>query len=224
MSSPRGGAAAAVRPAAAAALMDHPAVAADLAPWLALWDTVSGKARAQLRREKDLKAADALQPDGAYDGRPVEFALSKMMFYNCARCKQVYYGGLRQCGGGAAQAGADGAIAPPPPMGADGRPAWKADELVCGGCSAELSGVAASCPRHGGTAIEWRCKFCCSTATWFCFGNTHFCDPCHRQVVNTRKLPAVKPCPGASCALATPHPTPGSECCLGCALCKNPAA
>ena len=40
-----------------------------------------------------------------------------------------------------------------------------------------------SCPKHGTEAIEWKCKFCCSVASWFCWGTTHFCDDCHRKQV-----------------------------------------
>ena len=40
-----------------------------------------------------------------------------------------------------------------------------------------------TCPKHGTEAIEWKCKFCCSVASWFCWGTTHFCDDCHRKQV-----------------------------------------
>lgn len=35
------------------------------------------------------------------------------------------------------------------------------------------------CPKHGSDFIEYKCRFCCSVAVFFCFGTTHFCNPCH---------------------------------------------
>ena len=48
------------------------------------------------------------------------------------------------------------------------------------------------CKTHGKDFIEWKCKFCCSVAQWFCWGNTHFCDPCHRKAYTVAKLPINK--------------------------------
>jgi hypothetical protein len=47
---------------------------------------------------------------------------------------------------------------------------------VCAGCS----GVGqAACAAHGTDTVDFKRRFCCSVALWFCFGTTHFCDPCH---------------------------------------------
>jgi len=35
---------------------------------------------------------------GAFDGRPADFALTKLLFYECHKCSRPYYGGQRQCG------------------------------------------------------------------------------------------------------------------------------
>ena len=54
---------------------------------------------------------------------------------------------------------------------------------MCGACSAKASGMAAAtCARHGEQYIEFKCRFCCSIATFFCFGHTHFCEKCHQKV------------------------------------------
>lgn len=49
---------------------------------------------------------------------------------------------------------------------------FKAEELVCPNC---CDIPIQNCPKHGLDFIEFKCKFCCGTAQWFCFGNTHFC-------------------------------------------------
>ena len=48
--------------------------------------------------------------------------------------------------------------------------------MVCGACS---GGGAEVCPRHGIEFLDYKCRYCCSVAVWFCFGTTHFCNKCH---------------------------------------------
>ena len=58
---------------------------------------------------------------------------------------------------------------------------FKAEELVCPKCSAVGVGAGVKdCKKHGADYIDFKCKYCCSIALWFCHGNTHYCDPCHR--------------------------------------------
>ena len=59
------------------------------------------------------------------------------------------------------------------------------------------------------------CRYCCSLASWFCFGHTHMCNRCHREP--GRRL--QERCTPATCTLRVPHPQPGEEHCLGCGLC-----
>ena len=72
--------------------------------------------------------------------------------------------------------------------GCDGR-----DELMCGSCSAKASGMEeATCARHNDQYIEFKCRFCCSIATFFCFGHTHFCEKCHQKVLQMApRLPVL---------------------------------
>ncbi|KAJ1492112.1 hypothetical protein T484DRAFT_3024011 [Baffinella frigidus] len=86
--------------------------------------------------------------------------MKKFAYYMCFKCSQPYFGGLRSC------EQEDQELRD-----------VQSDEMVCGGCS--VSGDQ-SCPTHGLEAIEYKCKFCCSVASWFCWGTTHFCDSCHR--------------------------------------------
>ena len=67
--------------------------------------------------------------------------------------------------------------------------------------------------------MEWKCKFCCGPAVWFCWGNTHFCDPCHKMAAGGR-MPPCKPCDPATCDIKMPHAKPPSELCLGCSMCR----
>lgn len=65
-----------------------------------------------------------------------------------------------------------------------------------------------------------------SVAAWFCWGNTHFCDPCHTRQNNgdylSKKTKAELPvCLGKDCPLKVPHPPNGEEFALGCTLCRN---
>ena len=46
------------------------------------------------------------------------------------------------------------------------------------------------CPKHGTDYLEYKCRYCCSVAVFFCFGTTHFCNACHddfQRVVNIPK-------------------------------------
>ena len=46
------------------------------------------------------------------------------------------------------------------------------------------------CKTHKSEYIDFKCKLCCSIALWFCHGNTHYCDPCHRIAGSCK----VEPC------------------------------
>lgn len=39
-----------------------------------------------------------LHAGGSFDGRPADFALAKLLFYECHKCSRPYFGGQRQCG------------------------------------------------------------------------------------------------------------------------------
>ena len=93
------------------------------------------------------------------------YALKKLSYYNCFKCSNPYFGGMKDC---------DAA--------ANDIQNFKKEELVCGKCAAvAVGGGTKTCPKHGQDFIEFKCKFCCSIAQWFCWGNTHFCEPCHKK-------------------------------------------
>ena len=154
--------------------------------------------------EKKDKDPEIVEEGGQFFGRGLDFAMDKYNYYMCFKCQKPYFGGERACGAG-------------------GGDDYDPTELVCAGCS---GGTAEVCPKHGTDYLEYKCRYCCSVACWFCFGTTHFCDPCHNRAghnvpkpcpsVNEKELP-----PGTPCPLGCVHPENGQEFALGCGLCRN---
>ncbi len=121
-------------------------------------------------------------------------------------------------------------------MCAVGGPDIRMQDLQCEACTA-LTAPARSrpvCTLHGPDHIVWKCHFCCGVATFFCWGSHHMCGPCHGDPNRLKRAGeggALPPCPagplgaalppGTPCALGVPHPSPGVEFALGCALCAN---
>jgi len=190
-----------------AATMSHPALAPALQGPLALRAEVSRRARQRMHAEGRARAAPELQPGGSFEGRPGEFAMRTFKFYECSRCSKPYFGGERACEAGGAAEDQEGRD-------------FKREDLVCGACSAGARG--AQCPSHGTELIEHKCRFCCSVATWFCFGTTHFCDACHVSRPDAGGGGARRrTCRASTCPLGVDHPDHGVEFCLGCGLCRR---
>jgi len=187
--------------------MSGPMIEKIVAPAAELFKVVAVKAEQRLALESSLKNAPELQPGGTYHGKLLDFAMKKFAYYMCFKCSQPYFGGLRSC------EQEDQELRD-----------VQSDEMVCGGCS--VSGDQ-SCPTHGLEAIEYKCKFCCSVASWFCWGTTHFCDSCHRKQGTpdsmSRKLKKDLPqCAGQqACPLRVKHPDNGEEFVLGCQICRS---
>ena len=98
--------------------------------------------------------------------------MERYAYYVCFKCGKAYFGGEARCD---LDAGAGDAFNP--------------EELVCGGCSdvsqvrnqgpahlTPLLSQAQMCPKHGTDYLEYKCRYCCSVAVFFCFGTTHFCN------------------------------------------------
>lgn len=88
------------------------------------------------------------------------------------------------------------------------------------------------CPKHGMDFLEYKCRYCCSVAVFFCFGTTHFCDTCHDDFQRLTNIPKMKlpKCPAGpkatqlmieECPLHIVHPPTGEEFALGCGICRN---
>ncbi|CAI2362857.1 unnamed protein product [Moneuplotes crassus] len=131
------------------------------------------------------------------------YAMERMSYYTCHQCENPYYGGLKECGNMAQ---------------AEGN--FNAEELVCGKCSSEGLAGKTDCSIHGKEYIEFKCRYCCTISQWFCFGTTHFCDPCHRIAGRNK----ITKCPGKDkCGIKVEHPDNGEEFALGCGLCRHAA-
>ena len=93
--------------------------------------------------------------------------------------------------------------------------------MICSKCS-NVGGIAGitvcANKNHGSNHIDFKCKYCCSIALWFCHGNTHYCDLCHRSAGRNK----ITNCLGKNkCLLGIDHPQNGSEYALGCGLCRS---
>ncbi|MEW5307187.1 MAG: hypothetical protein WDW36_009595 [Sanguina aurantia] len=185
--------------------LDHSALEALLTPHLALRAATASLAKQRLHHQGDAARAPQLQPGGRFDGRPADFALSRYSYYHCYSCRKPYFGGMKACGAGPPAAAGGGAAA-----------AYDPKELRCGSCiAAATRSSAGTCPQHGTSYVEWKCRFCCDVASFFCWGTTHMCTNCHDKDMS------LKACKPASCPLRAPHPQPGTEHCLGCGLCRT---
>jgi len=109
-----------------------------------------------------LKHERITDEDSPFYQDPEGFAMDYFNFYQCYDCKEPYFAGARHCG-------------------AAGEENFKPEELICGGCCKIESFN--ECPVHGSSFLIFKCRFCCSYSTFFCFGKTHFCDPCHNGSV-----------------------------------------
>ncbi|KAL3078261.1 hypothetical protein niasHS_012148 [Heterodera schachtii] len=206
--------------------IDHPAFADLLKPLKELESDVKRKARMRLEYEcgggwgaLPGTSAESTRNESAL----LETALDKYVYVQCSRCLKAYFGGESRCQLGLEEVGRPG--------GTEFDPA----ELVCGGCAAEMGSVGAGvCGRHGTDFLEFKCRFCCSVAVYFCFGTTHFCAVCHGDFQRLVRLPrhALPKCPAAPRAVQLPdsepcplriasHPPTGEEFALGCGICRN---
>ena len=82
-----------------------------------------------------------------------------------------------------------------------------------------------NCKKHGASAIDWKCMFCCSVAVYLCGGKTWFCEECHQDAKRVMNQPP-KDCKGVDCPLGVKHPPAGpdnkiSAFPLGCSICRS---
>lgn len=190
----------------------NPVVNAQMQTILELYEDIKSKALKRLEFEgmhNDVRLKDP--NDRNYYNQPERYALDSLSYYECFKCKRPYFGGKKNCEDNRDRAD------------------YNPEELVCPGCAAV--GVEGTlCPTHGTDYIEFKCKFCCSIAAWFCWGNTHFCESCHTKqnsgdYLNRKAKSELPQCPGpALCPLKIRHIPNGEELALGCAICRNMAA
>lgn len=180
-----------------------------------LYDTICKMAVERLKFEGLDKDARLTDPYSKWYKNTLQFALNSISYYMCYQCKKPYFAGLRECGDN--------------PLVDNNNPNREYDpkDLICG-AHANLAGVAgiSECKVHGKDFIEYKCKYCCNIASWFCWGSTHFCEDCHARQCkgdyvskySRDKLPKCNP---AKCAVKVKHPDNGEEFALGCSVCRN---
>jgi len=188
--------------------MAHPALTQLMAPLIALKLDIRKRATARLTFEGLDKDEAFTSPTGRYYGRKEDYAMDRFAYYKCFKCQVPYFGGRRQCEEVA--------------MANEGN--FNEQHLVCGGCTAGSD--VKNCAKHGKEYIEYKCRFCCNVATFYCWGSTHFCRDCHKRQETgdylTRKARDQLPqCPGVDkCPLGVQHPQNGTEFALGCGICR----
>jgi len=199
--------------------MCHAALEPLLAPLKTLRSDVQRKARMRLEYEgvaHKLAAVDSCQSTDM-----TAFAMDRYAYYVCHKCQKAYYGGEARC-----EVQAVGGDSVEPALSEDYDPS----ELVCGACSDVAR--AQMCVRHGADFLEYKCRYCCSVAVFFCFGTTHFCAACHddfQRVTSMRRCdlpqcpagPRATPLTADECPLHVKHPATGEEFALGCGICRN---
>ena len=189
----------------------HPEIAIEMKKTTDLFEDIRKKALDRLKYEgldKDKRLHD---PNDKFYNKPEEYALTRLSYYMCFKCKKPYFGGLKSCENVN-----------------EGQREYKEDDLVCGACaSTNIKGGSMDCAQHGKEFIEFKCRFCCSVAQWFCWGTTHFCEPCHArqckgEYLSKKTAKELPKCTGAEgCPLKIKHPANGEEYSLGCAICRN---
>jgi len=180
--------------------VSHPSLDGVLKPMVELYNQVKERALQRLKYMNEENAKEIVNKDGPYFKNPVGYALRRYCYYLCFKCKKPYFGGERACN---AEQRVEGNHDPA--------------ELICGSCSGvPAAGTNPNC-KHGTEFIEWKCRFCCQVACWFCWGTTHFCDDCHKQATAmSKKEKHLLP----KCTCKIPHPPNGDEFCLGCSMCR----
>ncbi|KAK6627348.1 hypothetical protein RUM44_009825 [Polyplax serrata] len=176
-----------------------------------LFEDVKRKALMRLEYEGLHRAVAITSPGAKFFNDPAAYAMDRYAYYVCYKCNKAYYGGEARCD-------------------IDMNGEFDPSELVCGGCSDVAR--AQMCPKHGTDFLEYKCRYCCSVAVFFCFGTTHFCNSCHddfQRVTNIAKSelpscpagPKAKQLDGDECPLHVSHPPTGEEFALGCGVCRN---
>jgi E3 ubiquitin-protein ligase MYCBP2 len=177
---------------------EHPRLAGVAAPWILLRAGIEAIARRVVSAEHLENDAHVMNPASEYFGNPMKFAREKLAFCMCARCRAPYYAGHVECG--------------------EEEGERRPDEYACRACSRVFE-KEGTCPKHGESAMIFKCFWCCKPAAWFCWGTTHFCAACHERPVQVVKPPWPE-CDG-HCQFH-PHAPNGTKQILGfCRICEE---
>ncbi|KAL0479167.1 hypothetical protein AKO1_007996 [Acrasis kona] len=190
----------------------HDSLVNTLRPFKEMKQLVLDGCENRLHHERLHTHEDITKPGGRFYKKPIAFALHNFAYYMCYECKKPYFGGMRRC---------------EDENRGDGNSEFNEKELICGSCVAKKFKDSQRCNKHGVEFNEYKCKFCCNIATWFCWGNTHFCDECHKIQVASHKLTKtpkdqLPKCKGRGrCPSGGDHQDNGEEYALGCGICRT---
>jgi len=97
------------------------------------------------------------------------------------------------------------------------------EQIKCTKCRKTSTRITCTNPDHHNFWVH-KCRYCCSPAKWFCFGNTHFCTKCHDRAGDFRDMDIsqLPQCSGPlHCPLKIEHPPNGEEFVISCQLCQE---
>lgn len=190
---------------------DHPLLETATRSTTALRDAVDALIQDQIQVDGVATHPQVESPTGAYAGDPLALGRSLYAFFQCVICKNPYFGGTVAC--------ADDADDILPPA-----------DRMCPTCA---PGTSVVCGHNTHTPFHvWKCRYCCRSSNFVCYGTTHFCDECHerdRRRAHGTALPAIE-CPGApACRAPLPsgqsrHSNGATHTCeqiLRCTLCAS---
>lgn len=189
--------------------LSHPYIYSTIKPYIELYEDVSNKALDRLKFEGLINHESIQRADGPFHNNPKGFAIDRYAYYKCNLCESAYFGGENRC-----ENEIEHDISP--------------EDCICEQCQ-EMPQLR-KCRVHGTDYIEYKCRYCCSLAIYYCFGGTHFCEKCHQNYDQVRNLPEYPPCPAGpigaqltcqDCPLGIKHLPTGEEFAIGCGMCRD---
>jgi len=176
-----------------------------------LYSQIEKQLKERIKLEGIDKDPRLSNPKDPYFNKLFEYGMHKISFYLCSKCDKPYFAGLRECHGG-----------PGDQNNQDANRIFDKKDLICNKC-VNFNGCpgVTKCQKHGTEYIDYKCRYCCDIACWFCFGTTHFCDKCHQRAMDIPNNKSLwKMCNPGVCQWKIKHPQPGEEYALGCSLCR----
>jgi len=112
-----------------------------------LYVTIEKKCLERMKYEGIDKDPRLSNKDDPFYGKPLEFAMHKIAYYMCYKCKKPYFAGLVDCGGGPGDNANNGNDNN---NGNNANNELNPEQWICSGC-ADLSGIAGetNCLKHG---------------------------------------------------------------------------
>lgn len=183
------------------AWIEHPDLNSQIRPIKSLYERVGAMAAQRYQKESAGCSLALAGSSSQSEEDLIDALLKQFVYFSCAQCSTPFYGGRRVC------------------QQLEGPDAAKL--RVCAMCANQAQAGKAHCAvrGHGTTYIQFKCRYCCLPATYFCFGTTHTCKSCHDRGA-WRHPP--KPCPGPPACKGNHPSNDGEEHCLGCGLCRDP--